>query len=139
MPPAVRPQALALAQRVMASAGLIAPSPTISSFPSYPHTYIPRSYLPSQTPLLTPYATGFTAGSPQVLSSQSPGASAIQPHEIVSATPSSGIVLKDLLKVFSGRIGDRPGMTRKDEFIQMVKDNTSYGSDKLLRPKKQGR
>lgn len=34
-----------------------------------------------------------------------------------------------------GRVGDGAGMTDKKEFIRLVKENSVYGADKLLRPK----
>lgn len=40
------------------------------------------------------------------------------------------------MKIFSARVGDEPGKpTSKKEFIRLVKENSAYGKDKLLRPK----
>lgn len=40
------------------------------------------------------------------------------------------------MKVFAGRVGDIAGQqTDKQEFIKMVKANSAYSADKLLRPK----
>jgi transcription initiation factor TFIIF subunit alpha len=66
---------------------------------------------------------------------QSPGAGPIQPHEIVAALPMEGITIGNLLGVFTARVGGLPGQTEKKEFIRLVKENSSYGPDKLLRPK----
>lgn len=61
----------------------------------------------------------------------------IQPHEIVAALPTSGagIVAGVLMNLFSKRVGDAPNQTKKKDFIQMVKENSKYGPDKLLRRK----
>ena len=41
-----------------------------------------------------------------------------------------------LIKLFTGRVGDIKGQqTDKKEFITLVKENSLYGKDKLLRPK----
>lgn len=38
--------------------------------------------------------------------------------------------------MFTGRVGDIKGQqTDKKEFIKLVKENSAYGADKLLRPK----
>jgi transcription initiation factor TFIIF subunit alpha len=40
------------------------------------------------------------------------------------------------MKLFASRVGDLAGQqTSKKEFIRLVKENSSYGPDKLLRPK----
>jgi transcription initiation factor TFIIF subunit alpha len=65
---------------------------------------------------------------------QSPPSGPIQPHEIAAALPASGIHIADLMKKFSGRV-DKPGQTTRKEFITLVKENSKYGPDKLLRPK----
>lgn len=68
--------------------------------------------------------------------SQSPsGLGPIQPHEIAAALSAEGITIGALHRIFPGRIGDIAGQqTSKKEFIRLVKENSSYGSDKLLRP-----
>lgn len=41
-----------------------------------------------------------------------------------------------LIKVFAGRVGDVKGeQTDRKEFIRMVKGISTYGNDRLLRPK----
>ena len=65
-----------------------------------------------------------------------PGAGPIQPHEIAAALPQEGIRIGELLKMFQPRVGDTTGeQTTKKEFIRLVKENSAYGEDKLLRPK----
>lgn len=65
-----------------------------------------------------------------------PGAGPIQPHEIAAALPKSGVTIAELIKVFGGRVGDKPGLqTDRKVFLQMVKENSVFGADKLLRPK----
>lgn len=60
----------------------------------------------------------------------------IRPHEIAAALPKEGIKIGDLMKLFTGRVGDIKGhQTDKKEFIKLVKENSAYGADKLLRPK----
>ncbi|KAF4622745.1 hypothetical protein G7Y89_g14282 [Cudoniella acicularis] len=66
---------------------------------------------------------------------RSPVNGPIQPHEIVAALPDSGIFIANLMKVFAGRVGENEGQTPKKEFIRLVKENSTYGPDKLLRRK----
>ncbi|RDL31405.1 Uncharacterized protein BP5553_09614 [Venustampulla echinocandica] len=84
-------------------------------------------------------AGGSRAGSPSTAPdtsrAQSPGAGPIQPHEIAAALPPSGILIGELMKRFAGRVGDGPGQTPKKDFIQLVKVNSKYGPDRILRPK----
>lgn len=84
-------------------------------------------------------AGGSRAGSPSAASdmsrAQSPGAGPIQPYEIAAALPPSGILIGELMKRFAGRVGDGPGQTPKKDFIQLVKVNSKYGPDRILRPK----
>lgn len=41
------------------------------------------------------------------------------------------------MRLFAGRVGDiADQQTEKSEFIKMVKANSAYSADKLLRPKK---
>ncbi|KAA8576199.1 hypothetical protein EYC84_006353 [Monilinia fructicola] len=77
------------------------------------------------------------AGSPaQTAESATPsGSGAITPKEIIAALPSTGISIGQLLGHFRGRVGDAEGQTTKTEFMAMIKRNTKYGADKLLRPK----
>ncbi|TQS34198.1 hypothetical protein Golomagni_05427 [Golovinomyces magnicellulatus] len=60
----------------------------------------------------------------------------ITTSEIVSALPTTGISIGNLMKSFGGRVGDDPAIqTKKAEFIRLVRENAKYGPDKLLRPK----
>ncbi|KAL3420112.1 transcription initiation factor IIF subunit alpha [Phlyctema vagabunda] len=69
-------------------------------------------------------------------SSGRPGTGPLQPHEIIAALPATGISITDLMKLFAGRVGEKEGeQTSRKVFISMVKDNSAYGADKLLRPK----
>jgi transcription initiation factor TFIIF subunit alpha len=66
-----------------------------------------------------------------------PGTGPIQPHEIAAALPKEGITIGGLMRLFAGRVGDiADQQTEKSEFIKMVKANSAYSADKLLRPKK---
>ncbi|KKA28292.1 hypothetical protein TD95_003016, partial [Thielaviopsis punctulata] len=58
-------------------------------------------------------------------------------HEIVEALPSppDGISVLNLFKFFDDRVGDRPGYTTKSEWLKLVRENSVYGQDKLLRRK----
>ncbi|KAM3068197.1 transcription factor IIF subunit tfg1 [Clarireedia jacksonii] len=68
-------------------------------------------------------------------SSKAPGVGPIQAHEIAAALPATGISIGVLLKQFRGRVGDAPDQTTKTDLLKLVKENSQYGSDKLLRPK----
>jgi len=72
----------------------------------------------------------YCSGSPG--RAQSPASNQVQAHEVLAALPASGITLKDLLKGFSGRVQSEQD---KKHFINLVKENSKYGPDKLLRPK----
>jgi hypothetical protein len=75
------------------------------------------------------------AGASRSQSPPRPGLGPIQAHEIVAALPAEGITIGALMKLFQGRVGDVVGQqTGKKEFIQLVKENSSYSADKLLRP-----
>ncbi|OWP00073.1 hypothetical protein B2J93_8644 [Marssonina coronariae] len=83
-------------------------------------------------------ATGSRSGSPATASvpspaarGLSPGVNPVQAHEVIAALPASGITLKDLLKVFAGRVVN----DNRADFIKLVKNHSAYGSDKMLRPK----
>jgi len=86
--------------------------------------------------MLTNFLDGPTAdaGPPRA---KSPAVGPIQPHEIIAALPTSGsgILAGVLMNMFTKRVGDQPNQTTKKDFIQMVKDNSRYGPDKLLRRK----
>ncbi|KAH6716010.1 putative transcription initiation factor IIF subunit alpha [Leptodontidium sp. MPI-SDFR-AT-0119] len=85
-----------------------------------------------------PGASGSRSGSPAAAPggspgrAQSPGAGPVQAYEVLAALPASGITLKDLLKGFAGRVQSDQD---KKHFISLVKDNSKYGPDKLLRPR----
>jgi transcription initiation factor TFIIF subunit alpha len=78
----------------------------------------------------------FFPAAPSGARPQAPGTGLIQPHEIAAALPKEGISIGNLMKLFASRVGDLTGQqTSKKEFIKLVKENSSYGPDKLLRPK----
>ncbi|OXV06784.1 hypothetical protein Egran_05446 [Elaphomyces granulatus] len=54
------------------------------------------------------------------------------PAEIHAAIPLSGILSKDLLKIFHPRLGD--SRDNQQRFIALVKNVGVYGKDRLLRP-----
>ncbi|RDW64058.1 hypothetical protein BP5796_10560 [Coleophoma crateriformis] len=84
-------------------------------------------------------AGGSRAGTPASQGpsgARSPGSGPLQVSEVIAAIPSTGTSITDLMKKFAGRVGDKKGeQTDKKEFIKMVKENSVYGPDKLLRPK----
>jgi transcription initiation factor TFIIF subunit alpha len=87
-------------------------------------------------PIYISYSGRTDANYLSVSKAQSPGAGPIQPHEIAIALPKTGVTIAELIKVFGGRVGDIKGQqTDKKEFMKMVKENSVYGPDKLLRPK----
>lgn len=60
----------------------------------------------------------------------------ISAEELKAAIPPTGITIQDLMKIFSNRIGDpKDNKTDRKDFIQMVKVNSEYGADKLLKAK----
>lgn len=63
---------------------------------------------------------------------QSPSVGPVQAHEIVAALPASGIAIGGLMKLFGARVSTADD---RKNFIRMVKENSKYGGDKLLRPK----
>jgi transcription initiation factor TFIIF subunit alpha len=70
-----------------------------------------------------------------IAASRAPGVGPIQAHEIAAALPATGISIAVLLRQFRGRVGDAPDQTTKSDLLKLVKENSLYGSDKLLRPK----
>ncbi|ODA78123.1 hypothetical protein RJ55_06726 [Drechmeria coniospora] len=60
----------------------------------------------------------------------------IESWEILEKIPNEGIAIGDLIKPFQGRVGDRPGLMPKSEWIQLVKQLCDYGPDKRLRRRK---
>ncbi|KAF4971950.1 hypothetical protein FZEAL_9720 [Fusarium zealandicum] len=81
--------------------------------------------------------TASRAGSPVPTqggaSPSSPVGSIIEPAEILERIPSEGIVIGDLIKLFQGRLGDKPGQMPKAEWIKLVRKVCDYGPDKRLR------
>lgn len=64
--------------------------------------------------------------------------STIEAWEIVQALPQlpDGITIGNFLKLFEARVGDKAdGKMPKSDWIKLVKENCSYGPDKLLRRK----
>lgn len=49
-----------------------------------------------------------------------------------------GITVGGLLKLFSSRIGDGPNQMKRKDWIKLVKENSVFGEDKLLRAKVPG-
>ncbi|KAL1898998.1 transcription factor IIF subunit tfg1 [Ceratocystis pirilliformis] len=81
-----------------------------------------------------PVASGSRAGSPvPPIVSIGP----IQPQEIIAALPElpDGITILNLFKSFDDRVGDRPGLMSKSDWLKLVRENSQYGQDKLLRRK----
>ncbi|CAG8951743.1 hypothetical protein HYFRA_00005544 [Hymenoscyphus fraxineus] len=89
------------------------------------------------SPEARPTGTSSRAGSPMAASAAGSPAGAIQSHEIIAALPPQGISIVELMKLFKNRVGDKEGQTNKKAFIALVKENCSYGDNKLLRPKVQ--
>ncbi|KAI1267038.1 Rap30/74 interaction domain-containing protein [Xylariaceae sp. FL1019] len=55
-------------------------------------------------------------------------------QDIIDALPAEGISIGGLLRIFKNRV-DGPGQLPKREWIQLVKANSMFGPDKLLRRK----
>ena len=66
---------------------------------------------------------------------QASGSGPIQISEIIAAVGGAGLSISDLLKAFTGRIGEGEGHTRKVDFIKLVKEALKFGNGKLLVPK----
>ena len=116
----------------------VMPSPFILASQSSRASSSSFDYLSSLHRKLLTHSPTVSASStaPGLSRAQSPGTGPIQAHEIAAALPASGIAMGVLIKLFAGRVGDVKGeQTDKKEFIQLVKENSSYGPDKLLRPK----
>ncbi|KAF4125365.1 hypothetical protein GMORB2_4205 [Geosmithia morbida] len=60
---------------------------------------------------------------------------AIEPSEVLDRIPPEGITIQDLIKFFTGRVGERPGQMPKAEWIRLVRGLCDYGADKRLRKK----
>ncbi|KAL1912642.1 transcription factor IIF subunit tfg1 [Sporothrix stenoceras] len=88
---------------------------------------------------------GGRAGSPGSPASRaaSPSASSggsMDAQEIVAALRKipEGITVGGLLKQFGARIGDGPNQMKRKDWIKLVKENSVFGEDKLLRAKPLG-
>ncbi|KAI0150737.1 Rap30/74 interaction domain-containing protein [Xylariaceae sp. FL1272] len=55
-------------------------------------------------------------------------------QDIIESLPVEGISIGGLMKMFKPRL-DMPGQIDKRDWVQLVKANSSFGPDKLLRPK----
>ncbi|KAK5651542.1 hypothetical protein OQA88_11907 [Cercophora sp. LCS_1] len=87
--------------------------------------------------------SGSRAGSPAPPASQGSPAAQNQPlqprieaSDIIKAVQAypQGITIGNLMRTFVSRIHPN-GVTTKNEWIQLVKENARYGADRLLRPK----
>ncbi|ERS98903.1 transcription initiation factor TFIIF subunit alpha [Sporothrix schenckii 1099-18] len=85
------------------------------------------------------------AGSPGSPTSRagSPGAGgsgSMDAQEIIAALRKipEGITVGGLLKQFGSRIGDGPNQMKRKDWIKLVKENSVFGEDKLLRAKTPG-
>lgn len=63
------------------------------------------------------------------------GGATIDPAEILEKIPPEGITSSELIKKFSGRIGDRPGMMNKQDWIKLVKEQCDRAPDGRLHRK----
>lgn len=96
------------------------------------------------SPGSNPGSPGGRAGSPGSPASRaaSPSASSgnMDAQEIVAALRKipEGITVGGLLKQFGARIGDNPGQMKRKDWIKLVKENSVFGEDKLLRAKMPG-
>ena len=106
------------------------------SHPSTAHTFPGQPFTPCSS--LTKPFVGSPGASPTKDGQASPKP-AIEAWEIVQALPQlpDGISIQNFLKLFEGRVGEKAeaGRMAKSEWIKMVRENCSYGSDKLLRRK----
>ncbi|KAL5601353.1 uncharacterized protein BROUX77_005602 [Berkeleyomyces rouxiae] len=82
-------------------------------------------------------AAASRAGSPVPPAAAAAAGGPIQAHEIVAALPDlpDGITILNLFKSFDDRVGDRPGLMSKSDWLKLVRENSQYGQDKLLRRK----
>ncbi len=55
--------------------------------------------------------------------------------ERILLTVPQGISITNLVKYFMDRVGEEPGQMPRKEWIKVVRENASFGQDKLLRPK----
>ncbi|KAH8667513.1 hypothetical protein BGZ60DRAFT_452217 [Tricladium varicosporioides] len=97
---------------------------------------------PSASRAGSPTTGGSRAGSPAPpqtgstnTNAQSLGTGPIQAHEVAAAVPPHGVLIGTLMSIFKARVGEGPNQTSKKDFIRLVKENSTYGPDKLLRPK----
>jgi transcription initiation factor TFIIF subunit alpha len=96
-----------------------------------------------------PLSPGSNSGSPgRAGSPGSPASRAASPsaggsmdaQEIIAALRKipEGITVGGLLKQFGSRIGDGPNQMKRKDWIKLVKENSVFGEDKLLRAKTPG-
>ncbi|CAK7270859.1 transcription factor IIF subunit tfg1 [Sporothrix epigloea] len=95
-----------------------------------------RASSPNPTTALSP---GSNPGSPNGRAG-SPGAGGsgnMDAQEIIAALRkfTEGITVGGLLKFFGNRIGDGPNQMKRKDWIKLVKENSVFGEDKLLRVK----
>lgn len=86
----------------------------------------------------TPNASraGSPVATPSGATPGSPSGYIVSPAEILEKIPDDGVLIQDLIKMFQGRLGDKPGLMPKQEWIRLVKQLCDYGSDKRLRRRK---
>jgi len=103
---------------------------TMVSLPDTPKQTSPSSSSEACDEVCSPYSPA------PISQARSPGAGLIQSHEIATALPKEGILIGDFMRNFAGKVSDIEGLQMdKKEFIKLVKENSTYGADKLLHPK----
>ncbi|CAK7204796.1 transcription factor IIF subunit tfg1 [Sporothrix eucalyptigena] len=101
-----------------------------------------RASSPNPAALSPPGSPSGRAGSPgspasRAASPSAGGSSTMDAQEIVNALRKipEGITVGGLLKQFGSRIGDGPNQMKRKDWIKLVKENSVFGEDKLLRAK----
>lgn len=79
--------------------------------------------------------TLLSGASPLRATSPLAGGGRVEASEILERVPPEGIAINELIQLFQGRLGDRPGQMPKQEWINMVKNLCVRGPDKRLRRK----
>ena len=86
--------------------------------------------------------SGSRAGSPTAAATAAvaAGSGPVDAAEIISALNKfpDGITVGGLLKVFGSRIGDTGNQMKRKDWIKLVKENSVFGEDKMLRAKLPG-
>ncbi len=106
----------------------------------------PRLGLITHCMAVLTFVTGSNPGSPgrpgsPVSRATSPNAGGlVSAAEIVVALNQhpEGITVGGLLRVFGSRIGDGASQMKRKDWITLVKENSVFGGDKLLRPRPKG-